>query len=69
MLAVDLVADRATREPDHDLLARVLRRAFEKGLVLLGCGASAVRIAPPLIVGRDEADAAVALLDEVLSEV
>jgi 4-aminobutyrate aminotransferase len=69
MLAVDLVADRVTREPDHDLLARVLRRAFEKGLVLLGCGASAVRIAPPLIVGRDEADAAVAILDEVLSEV
>jgi 4-aminobutyrate aminotransferase len=69
MLAVDLVVDRATREPDHDLLARVLRRAFEKGLVLLGCGDSSIRLAPPLIVGRSEADTAVAILDEVLAEV
>lgn len=69
MLAVDLVVDRATREPDHDLLPRVLRRAFEKGLVLLGCGDSSIRLAPPLIVGRSEADTAVAILDEVLAEV
>jgi 4-aminobutyrate aminotransferase len=69
MLAVDLVVDRETREPDHDLLARVLHRCFEKGLVLLGCGDSSVRIAPPLIVGRDEADTAVTILDEVLTEV
>jgi 4-aminobutyrate aminotransferase len=69
MIAVDLVKDRATREPDHDLLAAVLRRAWEKGLVLLGCGASSVRIAPPLIVDLAAADAAVAILDQVLAEV
>ncbi|MDH3254878.1 MAG: acetyl ornithine aminotransferase family protein [Acidobacteriota bacterium] len=67
MIAVDLVKDRETREPDHELLDRVLHRAFEKGLALLGCGTSCIRIAPPLVVTKAEADAAIAILDSVLS--
>jgi 4-aminobutyrate aminotransferase len=68
MLAVDLVKDRETREPAVELRKEVLRRAFEKGLVLLGCGASCLRIAPPLIITEKEADIGVAILDEVLLE-
>ncbi len=68
MIAVDLVKDRTAREPDHELLQRVLSAAFHKGLVLLGCGASSIRIAPPLIVGAAEADRAVEILDAVLGE-
>ncbi len=67
MQAVDLVKDSTTRQPDHDLLAEVLLRAFERGLVLLGCGDSSLRIAPPLIVGQSEVDRAVSILDEVLT--
>lgn len=69
MLAVDLVKDRATREPDRERVARVLERAFEKGLVLLACGASSIRIAPPLILSQEEADIGLRILDEVLGEV
>lgn len=68
MLAVDLVKDRETREPAVELRKEVLRRCFEKGLVLLGCGASCLRIAPPLIITEKEADIGVAILDEVLLE-
>ena len=68
MLAVDLVKDRATREPDRDLRQKVLYRAFEKGVAFLGCGASSVRIAPPLIITEKEADIAVDVLDQALAE-
>lgn len=68
MLAVDLVKDRETREPAVELRQEVLRRCFEKGLVLLGCGASCLRVAPPLIITEQEADIGVAILDEVLLE-
>ena len=68
MLAVDLVKDRETREPDRELLQKVLYRAFEKGVAFLGCGASSVRIAPPLIITKKEADIAVEVLDQVLGE-
>jgi 4-aminobutyrate aminotransferase len=68
MQAVDLVKDRATREPDPELLEKVLYRAFEHGLVILGCGESSIRLAPPLIVTESEIDSAVAILDRVLGE-
>jgi 4-aminobutyrate aminotransferase len=68
MLAFDLVRERESREPDAELREKVLYRAFERGLILLGCGASAVRLAPPLIVSEAEADTAVAILDRVLGE-
>jgi 4-aminobutyrate aminotransferase len=68
MLAVDLVKDRESREPDHELLQKVLYSAFEKGVAFLGCGASSVRIAPPLIITENEADIAVDVLDQTLGE-
>ncbi len=67
MLAVDLVKDRESREPDGELLEKVLYSAFEKGVAFLGCGASSVRIAPPLIITESEADIAVDILDQVLA--
>lgn len=67
MLAIDLVKDRGSREPAPDLVGVVVRRAFEKGLLLIGCGESAVRLAPPLLVTREQADTAADVLDEVLA--
>ena len=69
MLALDLVKDRESREPDGELLEKVLYSAFEKGVAFLGCGASSVRIAPPLVITEKEADIAVDILDQVLAEV
>jgi 4-aminobutyrate aminotransferase len=66
MLAVDLVKDRATREPAKELVDPVLKAAFERGLLLLGCGESSIRLAPPLVVTREEAEVAAGILDEAL---
>ena len=48
MIGVDFVKDRVTREPDEAIRDRVIDLAFERGLLLLGCGKSVVRISPPL---------------------
>ena len=56
MLALEL------GEPDQVL--PVLRAAFERGLLLLGCGEASVRLAPPLIVTEAEAAIAVQILDD-----
>lgn len=66
MLAVDLVQDRKSRAPAKDKVDPVLKAAFERGLLLLGCGESAIRLAPPLIVTEEEADVAVGILDQAL---
>jgi 4-aminobutyrate aminotransferase len=47
---------------------RIIRRAFERGVLVLGCGESTVRLMPPLIVGREQADFALDVLDRCVSE-
>jgi 4-aminobutyrate aminotransferase len=42
---------------------------FERGILFLGCGPSTIRIAPPLIVTRDEADVAMDALEESIAVV
>lgn len=68
MLAIDLVKDRDSREPASEEREKALHKAFEKGLILLGCGDSAIRMATALTVTEREVDAAVTILDEVIGE-
>ncbi|HEY5282904.1 MAG TPA: acetylornithine transaminase [Polyangia bacterium] len=46
----------------------VVQKARDRGLLLSVAGGSVVRFAPPLVVGKDEIDEAVAILDAVLVE-
>ena len=64
MIGLDFVKDRLTREPDFKLRDLVVDHAFLHGLLLLGCGSSVIRIAPPLNVTRSEIDEAMEILDE-----
>ena len=64
MIGVDIVKDPKTKEHAPDLRDRIVEQAFERGILLLGCGPSTVRIAPPLVVTKDEADAAIDALEE-----
>ena len=54
--------------PYHQLIDRVTERAFQKGLLLLGCGKSAFRLAPPLILNEYDVDTGMAILESCLSE-
>jgi len=69
MIGLEIVANRDTREPAPKQRERIIRRAFEKGLLTLPCGKSTIRLSPPLICTDADADKATAILDEVLAEV
>jgi 4-aminobutyrate aminotransferase len=69
MIGVDIVKDQATREYGNSERDRVVEAAFERGILFLGCGPSTVRIAPPLIVTKDEADVAIDALEESIAVV
>jgi acetylornithine/N-succinyldiaminopimelate aminotransferase len=47
--------------------AEVVSAALERGLVVLTAGERVLRLAPPLVVGPDDVDAALAILEEVLA--
>jgi 4-aminobutyrate aminotransferase len=63
MIGVELVKDRTSREPAPELRERVLMEAFRRGLLLLGCGKSTIRLAPPLVVDREDAEIAAGILE------
>ena len=64
MIGVELVTDKQTKERASAERDRVVELAFERGVLFLGCGANTIRIAPPLITTKEQADVAVEVLDE-----
>ena len=63
MVAVDLVTSRETREPDPATRTAVVTEAFHRGLLVLGCGESAIRFSPALVISRAQIDRAVEIFD------
>jgi 4-aminobutyrate aminotransferase len=55
--------------PDHDHMAAVEQAAFNKGLLVLGCGDDVIRISPPLVIHRDQVDTALEVFEEAVAEV
>jgi 4-aminobutyrate aminotransferase len=68
MIGVELVKDQTSREPYPELRQKVIQRAFELGVLLLGCGESTIRLMPPLILEGYQADFAIDLLERVIEE-
>jgi len=69
MIGVDIVKDQKTREYGAAERDRVVEMAFEHGVLFLGCGPSTVRIAPPLVVTKEESDVAMDALEESIAVV
>ncbi len=69
MIGVELVRDRATREPDAGLATRLQNAMRERG-VLVGTTALAgnvLKVRPPLVIGRDDAALLLRVLEEALA--
>jgi 4-aminobutyrate aminotransferase len=69
MIGVELVKDKETREPAAELRNRVEMLAFEKGLMILGCGETSIRLCPPLVISEEEATVALDILEDALTQV
>lgn len=67
MIGVELVRDRQSREKAPELRDRVVRMAFERGLLVLGAGENTARLSPPLNITRDQADFALETLEGCLA--
>jgi len=67
-IGVEFVKDRATKEPAAELVAELEQLAFAKGLLLLGCGKSTIRVAPPLVLNEYDVDTGLEILDACLNQ-
>jgi 4-aminobutyrate aminotransferase len=66
MIGFELVRDQHSKERAPELRDRIQDMAFERGLLVLGAGRNSIRLCPPLVITRDQADFAVDTLEECL---
>jgi 4-aminobutyrate aminotransferase / (S)-3-amino-2-methylpropionate transaminase / 5-aminovalerate transaminase len=71
MLAIELVKDPATKEPDADLASAVVEEAARNGLLLLKSGiySNCIRVLSPLTLSDAELDEALAVWEQALEAV
>jgi 4-aminobutyrate aminotransferase / (S)-3-amino-2-methylpropionate transaminase / 5-aminovalerate transaminase len=69
MLAIELVADPSTKEPDPDAASAVVEAAAERGLLLLKSGiySNCIRVLAPLVLTDAELDEALSVWEEALN--
>ena len=67
LLGVEIVKDRQNKTPDPEMAGKVCREAFKRGLFVMNMGSyggRALRIAPPLIITREQVDKSIEILGE-----
>ena len=69
MIGIELVKDRASKEPAKKLCDALITQAYHNGLILLSCGLSTLRFMPPLMIDEGDVDEAMLLLEQSLTEV
>ena len=71
MLAIELVEDRATKQPAPKLVQAVIDAALERGLLLLKAGVhgNVIRVLTPLVITDAELDEALAVWEDALADV
>ncbi|MFN3996086.1 MAG: aminotransferase class III-fold pyridoxal phosphate-dependent enzyme, partial [bacterium] len=68
LIGVEFVKDRKTKEPAKEIRDFVIKRCYEKGLLLLACGQSTIRITTSYIIKKEEIDEGVRIMREAIGE-
>jgi 4-aminobutyrate aminotransferase len=66
MIGIEIVKDQESRETVGPWRDRIVELAFDRGLLILGCGETSIRLSPPLIVNEYEATIALDILEECI---
>jgi len=69
MIGIECVRDPETKEMAVEERNRIIQGCFRKGLLLLGAGQNVIRLVPPLMITKQEADVALEILDTAFEAV
>ncbi|MBU4502859.1 MAG: aminotransferase class III-fold pyridoxal phosphate-dependent enzyme, partial [Nanoarchaeota archaeon] len=65
----EIVKDKKSKKYGLEEREKILCSALKKGLILLPCGTSSIRFAPPLIITKQQADKGLQIFEDNLKEV
>jgi 4-aminobutyrate aminotransferase len=69
MIGMEIVEDKESRKPAPEKVTEIMVRSWKRGINVISCGISTIRIAPPLIITRDLVDSALDIIEDVTKEV
>ena len=69
MLGVEVVKPRDPKKRDPETRDRIIAEAFQRGLLLLGCGENTIRVCPPLCINQSQMEVGLEVLDEAVATV
>ena len=69
MIGVELVRDPHTKERATDERNALVQAMFRRGVLVLGAGKNAIRLAPPLVLSIEQADQVLRIFDNALTEI
>lgn len=66
MIGVEIVKNKETKEPAKKATQDIIQESFKKGLILLPCGKSVIRLIPPLIIDEETLQIGLEIFEKVL---
>jgi 4-aminobutyrate aminotransferase len=69
MIGMEIVENKETKKPAPKKAAEIMKRSWKRGVAVITCGSSTIRIAPPLNITKELIDAALEILGDVVKEV
>ena len=69
MIGAEIVEDKETKKPAADKTKEIMMRCWKRGIAIITCGKSTIRIAPPLTITRELVDAGMEIIEDVTKEV
>jgi 4-aminobutyrate aminotransferase len=69
MIGMEIVEDKESKKAAPGKVNEIMMRSWRRGVNVITCGASTVRIAPPLVITRDLVDSALDIIEAVTKEV
>jgi 4-aminobutyrate aminotransferase len=69
MIGLEIVEDKENKKPAPEKANEIMTRSWKRGVAVITCGASAIRIAPPLNITKELVDSALEIIEDVAKEV
>ena len=66
VMGLDIVRDKKTKERDPGTTRKIINGCCEKGLIIGAVSGNVIRVAPPLVISKAEADESLDIMEKVL---
>jgi 4-aminobutyrate aminotransferase len=69
MIGIELVEDKASKKPAPKKAEEVMMRSWKRGVAVITCGKSTIRIVPPLLITRELMDVGLDIIEDAIKQV